>query len=88
MTWLHDIPPAKYNGILIGYQVTWKEGTVISNHNFGLKADSYNITGLKKYRSYQVFVAGRTNGGVGVENYKDVMTDEDGEQLCNDFFIF
>ena len=83
MIWLHDIPPAKYNGILIGYRVKWKEGRRTSSQsNLGLKAASFNITGLKKYWSYRVYVAGRTNGGVGVENYKDVMTDEDGEELC------
>lgn len=76
-----------YNGILIGYQVGWSSVTILSHDSgkmdVGLEAESLNITDLKIYRTYSVYVAGRTNGGVGVENYKEVMTDEDGEELSN-----
>ena len=55
----------------------------------GLEADSFHITDLKKYWLYRVYVAGRTNGGVGVKYYKEVRTDEDGENLRHDkLFIF
>ena len=50
--------------------------------NVGREVDSYNITNLKlKFRTYSVYVAGRTGGGVGVKNSQEVMTDEDGEKL-------
>ena len=82
VTWLHDIPPEMYNGILIGYQVRWQGSGASSSVLLGLDANSYNITGLNKYTSYNVFVAGRTNGGVGVERKKTVMTDEDSKKIC------
>lgn len=78
MSWLHNIPPNKYNGILIGYRVGW------STFNFmdvGLETDRFNITNLKKYWLYSVYVAGRTNGGAGVKYFKEVRTDDDGENL-------
>ena len=78
MSWLHNIPPNKYNGILIGYRVGW------STYNFmdvGLETDRFNITNLKKYWLYSVYVAGRTNGGAGVKYIKEARTDDDGENL-------
>ncbi|XP_020625729.1 receptor-type tyrosine-protein phosphatase F-like [Orbicella faveolata] len=44
---------------------------------FGTEVNSYNIIDLKRYQSYRVYVAGRSHGGVGVENYEEAMTDED-----------
>lgn len=80
MNWLHDIPPEKHHGILIGYKVRW--GTSPSgSKEVGVESDSYNITSLQKYTSYTVYVAGRTNGGVGVERSKQVMTDEDSKDI-------
>ena len=76
--WLHDIPTEKYNGILIGYRVGW---TWYSYTDVGLEADCFNITNLKKYWLYEVYVAGRTNGGVGVKYSRQVRTDDDGEDL-------
>lgn len=46
---------------------------------FGTEVDSFNITDLKKYQWYRVYVAGRSHGGVGVENCEEAMTDEDGK---------
>ena len=82
VTWLHDIPPEMHNGILIGYQVRWQGPGSSSSMLLGLHANSYNITGLNKYTSYNISVAGRTNGGVGVERQKTVMTDEDSKKIC------
>lgn len=48
---------------------------------FGTDVHSYNITNLKKYQSYRVYVAGRCHGGDGVEKYEEAMTDEDGKQI-------
>ena len=48
---------------------------------FGTHVNSYNITDLKKYQSYRVYVAGRSHGGVGVENYEEARTGEDGKQV-------
>lgn len=84
MTWLHNIPPDKYNGILIGYQVGWSEH---EHMDVGLEADSFNITNLKKYWLYKVYVAGRTNGGAGVKYCKEVRTDEDGEEISYDIYF-
>ena len=53
---------------------------------FGTDVHSYNITDLKRYQSYRVYVAGRSHGGVGVENYEEAMTDEDGRQICKIYF--
>ena len=78
VSWLHNIPPDKYNGILIGYRVGWSEHQYM---DVGLEADSFNITNLRKYWLYKVYVAGRTNGGVGDQYCKEVRTDEDGENL-------
>ena len=64
--------------------MTWSEQSGSSNKkstDLGLEADSFNITGLKTYRLYLVQVAGRTNGGAGITNDRQVMTDEDGKQI-------
>jgi len=82
VTWLHNIPPEDYNGIFLGYRVRWTEEPHISDlgsMELGTEVDSYIITDLKKYQSYRVYVAGRSHGGVGVENYEEAMTDEDGK---------
>ena len=76
VSWLHNIPSDEYNGILIDYRVEWSEHDYM---DVGLEADSFNITNLRKYWLYKVCVAGRTNGGVGVQNCKEARTDEDGE---------
>ena len=47
----------------------------------GLETDRFNITNLKKYWLYSVYVAGRTNGGAGVKYIKEARTDDDGENL-------
>ena len=82
VTWLHNIPPEHCNGIFLGYRVRWTEEPYTNDSgsmNFGTEVDSYNITDLKKSRSYRVYVAGRSHGGVGVEYYKQAMTGEDGK---------
>lgn len=45
---------------------------------FGIDVYSYNIINLKRYQFYRVYVVGCFYGGVGVENYEEVMIDEDG----------
>lgn len=82
VTWLHNIPPEHYNGIFLGYRVRWNEEPHTNDSGsmeFGTEVNSYNITNLKIYQSYRVYVAGRSHGGVGVENYDQAMTDEDGK---------
>lgn len=82
VTWLHNIPPEHYNGIFLGYRVRWTEEphtNDLGSIEFGTKVNSYNIIDLKRYQSYRVYVAGRSHGGVGVENYEEAMTDEDGK---------
>lgn len=84
VTWLHNIPPEHYNGIFLGYRVRWTEEphtSDLGSMEFGTDVHSYNITNLKKYQSYRVYVAGRSHCGVGVENYEEAMTDEDGKQI-------
>ncbi|KAL9953519.1 hypothetical protein ACROYT_G040944 [Oculina patagonica] len=80
VTWLHNIPPEHYNGIFLGYRVRWTEEPYtndLGSIDVSTKVDSYNITGLKKFRWYRVYVAGRSHGGVGVEYYEQARTDED-----------
>ena len=84
VTWLHNIPPEHYNGIFLGYRVRWTEEphtSDLGSMEFGTDVHSYNITNLKKYQSYRVYVAGRCHGGDGVEKYEEAMTDEDGKQI-------
>ena len=77
-----------HNGILIGYRVGWSSsGGGSGAVNVGLQAESLNITGLEEYWEYNVYVAGMTNGGVGVTNNKKVMTDDDGKKLSNDIIF-
>ena len=77
VSWLHDIQPDKLNGILIGYRVRWK-GLTSSQVLLGPEASSYTITGLVNDKMYNVYVAGRTNGGVGVEKRKNAKTHKNG----------
>lgn len=76
ISWLHDIPEDMLNGVLIGYKVRW-QGPTSDEVLLDNVTNSYTITGLTSPGLYKIYVAGRTNGGIGVERNKTFVVDED-----------
>ena len=64
------------NGVLIGYKVRW-QGPTSDEVLLDNVTNSYTITGLTSPGLYKIYVAGRTNGGIGVERNKTFVVDED-----------
>ena len=76
ISWLHDIPEDMLNGVLIGYRVRW-QGPRSDEVLLDKVTNSYTITDLTNSGLYRIYVAGRTNGGIGVERNKTFVADED-----------
>lgn len=87
--WNHTIPEEKYNGILVGYQVSWDDTHFSSGQTYdsrghrdvGLDVSSYTITSLHEYWLYEISVAGRTSVGPGTRTMVTLMTDDDGKSF-------
>ena len=79
ISWLHDIPKDMLNGVLIGYRVRW-QGSRSDEVLLDNVTNSYTITDLTNSGLYKIYVAGRTNGGIGVERNKTFVADEDDDE--------
>ena len=78
-----QIPLRQRNGIIIGYKIDYRETKTLNWASKTVdKQMSVEITGLEKYRWYEMRVNGRTSQGVGIANATIlVLTDEDRESM-------
>ena len=83
-----QIPLRQRNGIITGYKIDYRETKTLNWASETVaKQMSVEITGLEKYRWYEMRINGRTSQGVGIGNATLlILTDEDGElMLCRLF---
>lgn len=67
------------NGVLIGFRVRW-QGSRSDEVLLDNVTNSYTITDLTNSGLYKIYVAGRTNGGIGVERNMTFVADEDDDE--------